>query len=49
MIRDPWARLIETQNTYDGVEHEYTGNYIRRFIFDNAVNIMLAMIMLNMI
>ncbi|CAD8153241.1 unnamed protein product [Paramecium pentaurelia] len=49
MISNPWARVNQSQNEYDGVDHSFTSNYVSRFIFDNAVNIVLVMIMLNMI
>ncbi|CAK68868.1 unnamed protein product (macronuclear) [Paramecium tetraurelia] len=49
MIVNGWDRVIYSQNEYDGVDHSFTSNYFSRFVFDNAVNIVLVMIMLNMI
>lgn len=34
---------------YNGVDHEFIANYYSRFVFDNAVNIILVLILLNML
>ncbi|CAK81773.1 unnamed protein product (macronuclear) [Paramecium tetraurelia] len=49
MVVNGWDRVKYSQNEYDGVDHQFTSNYFSRFVFDNAVNIVLVMIMLNMI
>ncbi|CAD8076144.1 unnamed protein product [Paramecium sonneborni] len=49
MVENGWDRVIYSQNEYDGVDHKFNSNYFSRFVFDNAVNIVLVMIMLNMI
>lgn len=35
--------------SYNGVDHEFVSNYYTRFLFDNAINIILVMILLNML
>ena len=41
------ADFIEEE--YNGVHHSLVGNYYARFFFDNLINIILVMILLNMV